>query len=1640
MTNSLVTSSPVMSTSIKASKKAVIQPTLGTSTLILANGTLYPVLPQSQPIIPTQMVLQVANNSTIKVSKPQSIENLKRTNEANKSKIGKNGNMNDGTSSGIDKAQNSNDSKECSIIISSSSSLITSNNSTVTLSEKDVILSRNVAIRPNRCITKTTHVNKVPIPALTSSFCTSILVPDNSKTKALKKNANAKRIGNRPMGRQALRKLRKMVSKRKIEIEAESVKNARSTGFIEKVDEKLALKNTLTQKNNLNSTLSMTTNFPVTTTNISATVALENNQSVQDSQMNCVQSIDNQKSSSSSMQLDGEQYKIPIILNDINKVSKNNKISFNANSNTPGSICSKSTQNAYDKNYQETKLSEKNCSEKNKNSLNSSNNSNTCVADLSTQHPSLIQQTGQDNGIKNHNMNIEPDSTKLICNINSSAQTYIEDVQNKLPTQNIQIAKKEKNVKLDDNTNFLDNHQTIENNHRNENSLNVENVCNLNQQIKNFDLQLGNSELSNDIFDSLQVPTGCQNPESTSPTAAFLLAFPLVSSLTGVKVTEVMDDDNPDSQRETPTLLQIGTLDNNKPTQSPNLFNLDNLSFFSSKDIYNGFYNSFEQHLNALTMSTNTFVNDSSKVTEKSNISTFLPKVGKTEEHIKAPNNQTIQKGKKSCNIETSKTSSSTTATDEQANIAIEKEVDKNPNKNHHRIIHQPNANSFDISTQKLSVTSNLGSQNIQTTPVQSNHLNDNDNFSNNKTMENLNKNAKHDTFIPIKGNLHSGAQKNIESNKYFNSDIVAPIDKIVDQNMFHNFNVKRDNFVTSITQTSTNTNVFNIDSRNSQLPAAQKNEVQTYVNLLPQKQNFILRKNLDGQIGSQVANIQPLIQNNLQNAQLSFGDNRNLVPITSQSNFGYNLFSMDSSIPSCLQKNVNYKNLNCSTEDKYSGLQKDFNRSFFTSEMLPHLKDINNVESMDVENRMNEASQKHIYNNQFECRNAIPGTAQKAPDINFSFNISNVVPPPIPKTVESKQLFPNYNMPDTNVNYDLNGITKVNTCVYNMNKKFPDPLYTNSNNSNYNYYSNSESFLNENCFKNTKIDKVIGSIDFENFTDHRKTDYSNTYYHDHNFQKNMVASTKSNNHTEKITYNWMTAPSKNSAEQTIASCPKEDVVHSSHNILNNNQTTYFNAPLYTGEINSNLGQTTRKNLDLPSMNANTNLQRNDMEDNHFTWSPSKIPQYLDPVPNFVSSTLPTLVGDLALGTANYTEQKLESSNKYTNHRDVKNKTTSKFNYENQSNLFSVSQLVHQNKEIVPSKPTRRRSSGSGSKGNAQKNKKASKLNEDQKDIQCFTKSPGNQSHGKSDKTLNCRQSNNNMFCDLNKRNPVKTSSSNYTAEALIGNQGNTDVISKKEHIFNSTVKNMPVPPFMSDNIMPYFTSVDVPQDNYIQQNQNYQNFSHNFTTFPNTSYSANTFIPSCSTYLSTNTFMPDLGSGHDFQTSNMNLFSNAGISKDNKNKNSVKSNTNDREEKNTHNNQFSSNVGKKVKRKAANESSITPNFVDFSFLSVPGNINSPLLPDDFHSHSTFLPPPLTQPQLYPCKNPIYSTKQSSTNSVGPLLPLPPIPSVTRTGVQHPEVSPSLNSGGTSLTNFNLSTIFPEINKVSKILFVTKID
>ncbi|XP_026273001.1 uncharacterized protein LOC113202808 [Frankliniella occidentalis] len=104
-----------------------------------------------------------------------------------------------------------------------------------------------------------------------------------------------------------------------------------------------------------------------------------------------------------------------------------------------------------------------------------------------------------------------------------------------------------------------------------------------------FGLPLQSNDISNDLFASLQVPSGGQHPESISPTAAFLLAFPLVSTS---KATELDDTvcENTDSQPGMKTLLQIGNLDCDTPvTKCVSVFSsIENSNVvYSSSNVFN---------------------------------------------------------------------------------------------------------------------------------------------------------------------------------------------------------------------------------------------------------------------------------------------------------------------------------------------------------------------------------------------------------------------------------------------------------------------------------------------------------------------------------------------------------------------------------------------------------------------------------------------------------------------------------------------------------------------------------------------------------------------------------------------------------------------------------------------------------------------------------------------------------------------------------------------------------------------------------------------------------------------------------------------------------------------------------------------
>lgn len=94
--------------------------------------------------------------------------------------------------------------------------------------------------------------------------------------------------------------------------------------------------------------------------------------------------------------------------------------------------------------------------------------------------------------------------------------------------------------------------------------------------------------------------------------------------------------------------------------------------------------------------------------------------------------------------------------------------------------------------------------------------------------------------------------------------------------------------------------------------------------------------------------------------------------------------------------------------------------------------------------------------------------------------------------------------------------------------------------------------------------------------------------------------------------------------------------------------------------------------------------------------------------------------------------------------------------------------------------------------------------------------------------------------------------------------------------------------------------------------------------------------------------------------------------------------NTDRRRHSSRRNNNNASNTNNNI-----NSTSTAGPFAESNFLSMTGSVNSPLLQDDFHA-APFL-----------------------SNA----LPVPPVP-------------PPMPPTGSSLTNFNVSAIFPEINKV----------
>lgn len=563
------------------------------------------------------------------------------------------------------------------------------------------------------------------------------------------------------------------------------------------------------------------------------------------------------------------------------------------------------------------------------------------------------------------------------------------------------------------------------------------------------------------------------------------------------------------------------------------------------------------------------------------------------------------------------------------------------------------------------------------------------------------------------------------------------------------------------------------------------------------------------------------------------------------------------------------------------------------------------------------------------------------------------------------------------------------------------NPAYTIAGSNNYFY--NSYSSENENRNYNTS-----------QCSEYRKRDnYLNHYnnqsqiYNKEKYVPHVPAEAKVPHVSQNKPINWMTTPSTTSSYKTDYFLPpftKDNDFTSNLNTSNSFNTISSNAYFPSSSMytpSEHLNSDTRKGVDISFPTYNS-YQRPDNEENQFSWSPNKMPQFLDPTHSFVSSTLPTLVGDLALNNFSTVEQK--SIIKDRSNKDSRRKIGNFDAQTGQSNFLSVSQLVE--RESVPGKVSSRRNSGNRSKVNTSKKRLENKV-ESSKELQSYHKIEKN---NQSKNFVN-----DNLFCDPKHQNRNnKMIPSNYSAEALIGNHINGGDNGKKVTPFQN--KGI-VPNFLGDNIGPYFPAVEVPPDNsYMQANQGYQSnsFTHNFSSFQNNSYGSGNIIPSAcaitSSYLPNNNFMHN-SNGQEYQADNSNVFQNIiAAPKDKVNCTKNYNRSSDKDDK------HDGGSCKKSKKRNLNEGSL-PSF-DINFLSFSASMNSPILPDVFDT--TYLPPTT----LYSCKNPLYSKPDLAPGTL-----IPPLPAPGKHGIQHPEISPSVNSMGTSLTNFNMSTIFPEINK-----------
>ncbi|GJQ87563.1 hypothetical protein Trydic_g4830 [Trypoxylus dichotomus] len=1591
LTNSNLFSTPLVASTVKPplviTKGNGAINTVSSGTLLVANGSLLPVIQQSA-LVPTQTIITnpapivvkpaASNNTTLFVVPTSDIK---------------------------DASTNSKQTPSSTQIVK------TTINSKITNVSKSLPL-----LKPKRSdLTKTTHVNKVPIPALTSKYANDLI----SQVTSLQ-NIKSKVKSNRNTKKEVIAKCKKP---EKVE---EKVK----------IDETQAIKETDVS----NITESSTSKSEKNNENTEPTV---------------------------------KKLKLTTEICSVDSNDENKKVNI-ISAYTIDSLCNESGDPSSTVTQQSTdKL---NCAKE-------TEVSKLCEEANSTNRKDQEGEKGNETAITIPQ--VQTKSTK-------EEDHKVEEVLNEAIDTNIQ---KDKTEAMDNNNKLSENQKTLELNNA-----------------------LMHSDLSNDIFASLShVSTGGgQNPESTSPTAAFLLAFPLVSSLNSLKVTEVIEDEVTESQRGTPTLLQIGTMDTTKPTQSqsdtltPSLLNLDNFSFFSRE-----FYAPFDPIVTSSSSTT-------SSITTTTTTKTCESKKDVVDFHVTLPEKKSVSEAQPKDDLKYTLKSiynkESPIYRNDNKDIVSQSSSTSRPNASVTKICENIAPVTKSISTvsisqsipsetvyRKGSIISICRSSNVvgENIPLTSTCQNTSATpFYQNSTITTQSTSVVPSTSISICQNTSTTPQYQNSTSATQGTPITSHSSASVCQNSFISsfcqtsganqrgsliapptVSLCQNTSITPFYENSTTTN-----QNTSLLPSSLLPVSQSGISPLYQNSAVVSRSNLfvpplaaagknistgtryqDTVAVSQSTPLVPVCQSGLSasvchsstavsySASLS-SISHNSTAITLCQNTSTASLYYKTPISSVCQNSV-ISNLNATSTSVSENISLrptttvvSQNSSILPiSQNVPTISVCQNITSLPNANfntLMNSTSDYTLpYNHPFYSNTQTVATTSSTVINNTKHQVDKS------KTEKkSCNYYPtttSYSVPQYNTFNPFTDIPKSTTYPIST-KTYNDALYTSNTTYSYNYHP--DNFTSYSTTKNNiKPDKLYCGLNYDNYdykhNEFQKYDTRNQqvgYYYSqsHIPNKDKTSSEPSNkNHNvsannNKATVNWMTTPDVRQHIQNdfiMPSLGKEvdfapNPIYST-NSFSGTQTTYFNTntSLYTS---NDLHNTTT----FPAIPPNS-FQRNELEENQFSWSPSKLPQLLDTTHNFVSGTLPTLVGDLALGnTQPFIDQKIESKNmKDFRVKDNSRRSKSSTNYDSQSNFLSVSQLVDHNKnDAIPGRVGNRRNSGNRSSNKNSSSSKSVKR-KTEKEVHNFNKVVEKQIKHNNNHEYQSQGNENSNWMPANKSRNIKIPSSSYSAEALIGHQNQTDV-NRTRNTQNYSMVNKALPvPFLTDNIIPYFP-MDIPQDNtLVQQNQNYQSntFTHNFpSTIQGSVYSNSTFVPNptpiTTSYLSSTNFIPDIGGNSDYvPILSENTFTHV-KDKISKNKSVPIEKPNDKRNMTQSNNNCSVNslsTSKKSKKKQHNEPPNLSN-LDFSFLSMPAAINSPILPDDFQAHTSFLPPP-TPTQLYPCKNPLYGKQDLPANS---LLTLP---TASRSGVAHPEISPSLNNVGTTLTNFNLSTIFPEINKGS---------